>query len=51
MQFHLNGLKLGDPDVALALPEVQPGTGLDPLPDMVEVLILGCGPAGLTLAA
>ena len=51
MQFHLNGLKFGDPDVVPQSPEVQPRTGIDPLPDRVDVLIVGCGPAGLTLAA
>jgi 2-polyprenyl-6-methoxyphenol hydroxylase-like FAD-dependent oxidoreductase len=51
MQFHLNGLKFGDPDVALPSPALQPSSGFDPLPDLVDVLIVGCGPAGLTLAA
>ena len=47
MQFHLNGFRLGDPDLA---PEsAAPQTG--PLPAEVDVLIVGCGPAGLTLAA
>ncbi|MGL5361400.1 MAG: FAD-binding monooxygenase [Bosea sp. (in: a-proteobacteria)] len=51
MQFHLDGLKFGDPDIAPASSTVQPSSGFDPLPDMVDVLIVGCGPAGLTLAA
>ncbi len=51
MQFHLNGLTFGDPDVALASSDTRSGYGLDPLPDEVDVLIVGCGPAGLTLAA
>jgi phenol 2-monooxygenase len=43
MQFHLDGFRVGDP----ALHEAAPaGTG-----DAVDVLIVGCGPAGLTLAA
>ena len=47
MQFHLNGFRLGDPDLA---PEGDaPQTGS--LPAEVDVLIVGCGPAGLTLAA
>jgi phenol 2-monooxygenase len=50
MQFHLNGFNVGDP--AIARPE---GSGLDPrseaLPAEADVLIVGCGPAGLTLAA
>ena len=49
MQFHLNGFVLGDPDVApLAVDaRVRPG----PLPTEVDVMIAGCGPAGLCLAA
>jgi phenol 2-monooxygenase len=50
MQFHLNGFRTGDPsvsDVAENLP-ASPG---GPLPQEVDVLIVGCGPAGLTLAA
>ena len=48
MQFFLNGFRAGDPDVAEALP----GTGrTDVLPEAVDVLIVGCGPTGLTLAA
>lgn len=45
MQYHLNGFRSGDPaiaervDTALAAPLA------------VDVLIVGCGPAGLTLAA
>ncbi len=44
MQFHLNGYRPGDPSTA----EPRP-----PRPDRgdVDVLIVGCGPAGLTLAA
>lgn len=44
MQFHLNGYRSGDPDIAEAVD--QPGQR-----DEVDVLIVGCGPAGLTLAA
>ncbi len=51
MQFHLNGFRAGDPDVApQSATPAAPG-GLAPLPDEVDVLIVGCGPAGLTLAA
>jgi phenol 2-monooxygenase (NADPH) len=51
MQFHLNGFRAGDPAIAeAAAPEVVAcHTGA--LPDEVDVLIVGCGPAGLTLAA
>ena len=41
MQFHLNGYHPGDPAV-LSHPDA---------PAEVDVLIIGCGPAGLTLAA
>lgn len=48
MQFHLNGFKAGDPAIA----DAEPMAGQsDALPDEVDVLIVGCGPAGLTLAA
>jgi phenol 2-monooxygenase len=51
MQFHLNGFKPGNPEISE--PAEQHGAS-DPsgrLPDDVDVLIVGCGPAGLTLAA
>jgi 2-polyprenyl-6-methoxyphenol hydroxylase-like FAD-dependent oxidoreductase len=49
MQFHLNGFKPGDPEIA----DASELTALraDALPEAVDVLIVGCGPAGLTLAA
>ena len=45
MQIHLNGFYAGDPDIhpAADRPDVTC--------DRVDVLIVGCGPAGLTLAA
>ncbi|MDB5846020.1 MAG: phenol 2-monooxygenase [Polaromonas sp.] len=49
MQFHLNGFKPGDPHVLDASVHVDQQT--DALPAEVDVLIVGCGPAGLTLAA
>ncbi len=49
MQFHLNGFKPGDPLVAPASPDAL--RHLDAAPEQVDVLIVGCGPAGLTLAA
>jgi phenol 2-monooxygenase len=51
MQFHLNGFRPGDPEVSE--PVVRHGVGDRPdgLPDELDVLIVGCGPAGLTLAA
>ena len=52
MQFHLDGYRTGDPEVfepsAHAI-RVQSENGA--LPREVDVLIVGCGPAGLTLAA
>jgi phenol 2-monooxygenase (NADPH) len=49
MQFHLNGFRPGDPDVFPAAPAARDRTA--PLPETVDVLIAGCGPAGLCLAA
>lgn len=45
MQFHLDGFRPGDPGVADPAPDV------DGRPADVDVLIVGSGPAGLTLAA
>src|SRR5262249_42064922 len=49
MQFHLDGFRPGDPLVAEASADSVPH--LDSAPAHVDVLIVGCGPAGLTLAA
>ena len=49
MQFHLNGFKPGDPLVHDASEHALLHT--DAVPAQVDVLIVGCGPAGLTLAA
>jgi phenol 2-monooxygenase len=55
MQFHLNGFRSGDPH--LSDPHLPSGGREDQrrqpdrVPDEVDVLIVGCGPAGLTLAA
>ena len=46
MQFHLNGFRTGDPGL---LDAAGPVAGA--LPCEADVLIVGCGPAGLTLAA
>ena len=43
MQYHLDGFRAGDPGVA-ALNDLGAR-------DAVDVLVVGCGPAGLTLAA
>ena len=51
MQFHLDGYEPGDPEIADPA-ERYGKSGVDgPLPQEVDVLIVGCGPAGLTLAA
>ncbi|HEU0149164.1 MAG TPA: FAD-binding monooxygenase [Bradyrhizobium sp.] len=49
MQFYLNGYNPGDPDILPAAPgaEKRPGR----LPEAVDVLIVGSGPAGTLLAA
>jgi phenol 2-monooxygenase (NADPH) len=49
MQFYLNGYRPGDPFVA----DPHPSVAARPrgLPQDVDVLIVGCGPAGLVLAA
>jgi phenol 2-monooxygenase (NADPH) len=49
MQFYLNGYKAGDPFIEDPHPSVAERPG--GLPGEVDVLIIGCGPAGLVLAA
>ena len=49
MQFYLNGYQPGDPFIQDPHPSVAQRP--DGLPDEVDVLIIGCGPAGLVLAA
>ncbi len=49
MQFHLDGYRAGDP-------RIEPADAValrrqDSVPDEVDVLVVGCGPAGLVLAA
>jgi len=51
MQFHLNGFEPGDPEIADPARRVAPSGTPGPVPAEVDVLIVGCGPAGLTLAA
>ena len=48
MQYHLNGYQTGDPNVYNA---TKKANYLQKIPSKVDVLIIGCGPAGLTLAA
>lgn len=49
MQYHQNGFRPGDPDISVTS-EDHRARG-DRLPDAVDVLIAGSGPAGLCLAA
>lgn len=51
MQFHLNGFQPGDPEITDLAERVQPSGAAGDVPHEVDVLIVGCGPAGLTLAA
>ena len=51
MQFHLDGFEPGDPEIFYPS-ERYPASGAQgSVPQEVDVLIVGCGPAGLTLAA
>lgn len=49
MRYHVNGFRPGDPDIQPAAPGHRRAG--DPLPEAVDVLIAGAGPAGLCLAA
>ncbi|MEC9471190.1 MAG: FAD-binding monooxygenase [Pseudomonadota bacterium] len=51
MQFHLDGFKTGDPVIHEPSSDATALANTDSLPEEVDVLIVGCGPAGLTLAA
>ncbi len=51
MQFHLNGFRTGDPGLLDAAPSACDPSTQGTLPTEADVLIVGCGPAGLTLAA
>jgi 2-polyprenyl-6-methoxyphenol hydroxylase-like FAD-dependent oxidoreductase len=51
VQFHLNGFRPGDPGVTGAASFEAPEIAERALPETTDVLIVGCGPAGLTLAA
>lgn len=51
MQFYLDKFRTGDPAVSEPNPNPDMLADADALPDEVDVLIVGCGPAGLTLAA
>jgi phenol 2-monooxygenase len=49
MQFYRDGYRTGDPFIEDPHPSVAARSG--DLPEEVDVLIIGCGPAGLVLAA
>ena len=51
MQFYVDGFRGGDPDIKNAAPNRRDRGAFEPLPEKVDVLISGCGPAGLCLAA
>jgi phenol 2-monooxygenase len=51
MQFYENGFRGGDPDIRNAASSRRDRGPFAPLPEKVDVLISGCGPAGLCLAA
>lgn len=49
MQYHVNGYTFGDPTVVEAAPDARrPG---EQLPEAVDVLVVGTGPAGAVLTA
>lgn len=50
MQYHLNGFKPGNYEIPDAARETAPLPPIIKLPTEVDVLIVGCGPAGLTMA-
>jgi len=51
MQFHQNGFAPGDPTISDPAERYPAARAAAPVPSEVDVLIVGCGPAGLTLAA
>lgn len=51
MQFYKDGFRGGNPDVKQAAPNRRNRGVNEPLPEKVDVLIAGTGPAGLCLAA
>ncbi len=51
MQFHVNGFQPGDPEIFDPAERYPASDEAASLPAEVDILIVGCGPAGLTLAA
>ena len=50
MQYHIDDYRAGDPDMKKPLPGFEENGARD-FPEKTDVLVVGCGPAGLTLAA
>ena len=50
MQFHLNGFRPGNYQIPDEAREPYPDPPIIDLPDEVDVLVIGTGPAGLTMA-
>ncbi|MGB1011663.1 MAG: FAD-dependent monooxygenase [Thiolinea sp.] len=50
MQYHLNGFRPGNLQVSESVRQPDPPPPITSLPTKVDVLIVGCGPTGLTLA-
>jgi phenol 2-monooxygenase (NADPH) len=51
VQFHLNGFEPGDPEISDPAQRLAASGASGTIPEEVDILIVGCGPAGLTLAA
>jgi len=51
MQFHLDGFRPGDPRIADDAAALRSPGPPSPLPDEADVVIVGSGPTGLTIAA
>jgi phenol 2-monooxygenase len=51
MQFHLHGFEPGDPEIFDRSERFPTSGAQGSVPEEVDILIVGCGPAGLTLAA
>ena len=51
MQFHLDGFAPGDPEILDPAARLPAAPAAASVPQEVDVLIVGCGPAGLNLAA
>lgn len=51
MQYYVDGFRGGDPDIKNAAPNRRDRNKYTPMPQEVDVLIVGTGPAGLCLAA